>query len=287
MYQVTNYPQKKGYTKEFFEVLNFLKALNDKYQYITFHWSRWEWMFARDGFDEMDLSTIAIFRQDNEIKGLILIEDEPNLLFLIYEFEDYIREEILNYIIRNDLRQDLVVPEDELMINLLKDNRYYQTEWKEPVTKFSKGDFKVPEIEGYSIVSLERDYRLDQIHHALWRGFNHGDDIDYSKENLEGRRHMTSSPNFKKKYTYVAIKDGKYQSYAGIWYLNNTKTALIEPVATVPEHRRKGLAEACILNCIKVAKEDGAKDIFVGSNQPFYLHMGFEHFAWAYRFKKI
>ena len=37
-----------------------------------------------------------------------------------------------------------------------------------------------------------------------------------------------------------AIKDGEYAAHCGVWY-NGGNTAYIEPVATVPEHRGKGL----------------------------------------------
>lgn len=38
---------------------------------------------------------------------------------------------------------------------------------------------------------------------------------------------------------------------------------------------------------IQKAQEDGATDIFVGSNRPFYLNMGFKPFDGAYRYGLI
>lgn len=287
MYKIINYNEEKDYNKDFYKVLNFIKELNEDYHYLYFHWSRWEWMFARDNLKETELSQIKFFYNDkDELDAVILFEDEPNTFFIIYKFIDNIREQLVDFIVENNLNSDIIVPRDELIVKLLKNKGYYNHGKYDPVSRFKLKDFEVPKIPGYSVVSLEEDYRLDQIHHVLWRGFNHGDEVDYSQDNLLSRQHMTSSPNFKKNYTFVAIKDDFYQSYSGIWYLKNTKTALIEPVATVPNHRRKGLAQACIYNSIIQVLNDGAKDIFVGSTQKFYFDIGFEEYDYAYKLSK-
>jgi GNAT superfamily N-acetyltransferase len=286
MYYTKFYPKTKAYGKTFEDVRQFLLKHNEMLKNIHFHWSRWEWMFARDSFKTEDLSLITLFMKDNQIKGLLSIEDEPGVYFLVYDDNQELKDFIINYMVENNIQDDIIIPNDEDMKQRLLSLNYEQTDWIDPVTRLNDGPIELPETPGYDIVSLEEDYRLDQIHHALWRGFDHGDDVDYSKQNLEDRRHMTSSPNFKKYYTYVAVHNNQYVSYAGIWYEKGTKTALIEPVATVPEHRKKHLARACIYHAIQRAKNDGATDIFVGSNRSVYLNMGFQPFDNAIRFKK-
>lgn len=186
----------------------------------------------------------------------------------------------------NHPNDDVIVSKDPEMIELLTQSNYEKLDWIDPIAKFNLSSFQIPETIGYHIKSLEEDYRLEEIHYALWKGFGHGDDISYDAKNLMDRKHMTSSPNFKKSYTYVAHKDHHYVSYAGIWYLKGFKTALIEPVATIPEERRKGLSKACIYRAIQEAVKDGAKDIFVGSTQKFYYDIGFIPYDEAYRFHK-
>lgn len=287
MYKIIDFKQEKNYNEDFYTVLNFIKELNEDYKYLYFHWSRWEWMFARDNLKESELSQIKLFyNDDNNLDGVVLYEDEPNTFFIIYKFKENIREEIVNFILKNKLSQNIILPRDGQMLKLLENEDYYNHGKYDPVSIFKLEEFEIPETPGYEIISLEEDYRLDQIHHVLWRGFNHGDEVDYSEENLLSRQHMTSSPNFKKNYTFVAIKDDKYQAYSGIWYMKNSNTALIEPVATVPNHRRKGLAKACIYNCIAQVLNEGAKDIFVGSTQKFYFDIGFEEYDYAYKLSK-
>jgi predicted N-acetyltransferase YhbS len=156
----------------------------------------------------------------------------------------------------------------------------------QPISWFSPKEIDLPKPQGYQIKSIEQDYRLEEVHHALWLGFNHGPDITYTQQELDDRKSMTSSPHFKKKYTFAAHHDNHYVAYAGIWFIEGSKTALIEPVATVPDHRRKGLAQACIYHAINEAKKDGAEAIFVGSNTKFYQDIGFKLYDASYRYTK-
>jgi GNAT superfamily N-acetyltransferase len=56
--------------------------------------------------------------------------------------------------------------------------------------------------------------------------------------------------------------DGSTAAYCLIW-LDDRKVALIEPVGTVPEHRRKGLAKAVCLAALHAARAAGAKQAVV------------------------
>jgi GNAT superfamily N-acetyltransferase len=286
MFQIKHYPKTKDYGKAFHELIRFLNRKNEEHRFIFFHWSRFEWMFARDNFKEEDLPNITLFYEKEKIVGALIFEDELNPYFVIYDDRLELKQTIVTYLKSNEIKDELIIPQDDEMVQLLKLEGYIQTDWIDPVTRFSLEKLEMPETLGYEIKSLEEDYRLDQIHYALWRGFDHGDDVVYSDQNLNDRRHMTSSPHFKKRYTFVAVKDNQYVAYAGIWYMENSKTALVEPVATVPEHRGKGLARACIYHAIEAVRKDGAKDIFVGSNRSVYLNMGFTPFDYAIRFKK-
>ncbi|NLH95902.1 MAG: GNAT family N-acetyltransferase [Clostridiaceae bacterium] len=47
------------------------------------------------------------------------------------------------------------------------------------------------------------------------------------------------------------MKDGEYACYAGMWFDEINKYAYLEPLATVPEHRRKGLTTVALTEGIK------------------------------------
>jgi len=69
--------------------------------------------------------------------------------------------------------------------------------------------------------------------------------------------------------------DGEFASFAGTWYIAENRIAYIEPVATDPDHRRKGLGTAVVLEGLRRAAKLGATVAHVGSDQPFYRSMGF------------
>lgn len=286
LYTIHRYPKDKSYHHTFFEVISFIQQQNEKLQFLSFHWSRFEWMIARDNMDLETLEDIIIFRdQASRIVGMLIVEDRPGEWFMIYHQDKQLKVMMVHYIV-DILKGDIICPIDEDITNICISLGYQQDDWKDPISIFDHSYLNLSIPENYHITSLEEDYRLDQIHHVLWLGFNHGDDIVYDENNLEDRRHMTSSPHFNKRYTFVAQHDTTYVSYAGIWYIKGDKTALIEPVATIPNHRRKGLAEACIMHAIHEAVKDGASNIFVGSDMKFYQDIGFKQFDYMVKFHK-
>lgn len=285
MYRIIKYKQK-SYDVLFNLVVDYLNKKNDDMQFLHFHWSRWEWMFARDNLNEEELSQIVLIMDEEQLVGLITYEDEPGLWFFVYDDRLSLKQFMLTYFIEQHPNDDIMIPEDSEMIRLINEVGFKETDYIDPITKFNQKNLDVDLCEGYELVSLEEDYRPDQIHHVLYRGFNHGDNVDYSEENIQSRVHMTSSPNFKRSFTYVAKFQNIYVSYAGVWFKKNSLTALVEPVATVPEHRKHGLARACIKACIRKVIEEGAKEVFIGSNRDFYLNMGFETYSKAIRFTR-
>jgi predicted N-acetyltransferase YhbS len=285
MIEIKHYPKDSSYGEVFRRVISFLNEQNERLEAIHFHWSRFEWMIARHSFKVDDLSQITLFERDQRIVGALIFEDEPGILFAIHTDDFAVKKSMVDYVIERDIKDDLVISRDDEMIDLLSE-RYRKLDWIDPVTRFELHDFRVPMVEGYTFSSLAEEAKLEEIHRALWLGFDHGDDITYSKQDLADRKRLISSPNFDRRYGYVAVKDGHYVSYASIWYMKGTSTALIEPVATTPKHRRKGLAKACIYRAILAVLNDGAKHVFVGSNRDVYIKMGFSSFDYALRFKR-
>lgn len=70
--------------------------------------------------------------------------------------------------------------------------------------------------------------------------------------------------------------DGSFAAYCGMWYEARHRIAYVEPVCTDPDYRRMGLGVAVVLEGIRRCGAEGATVAFVGSEQPFYLAMGFE-----------
>ena len=66
-----------------------------------------------------------------------------------------------------------------------------------------------------------------------------------------------------------------YVSFAGMWVVAENRVGYVEPVATDPTYRRMGLGRAAVLESIRNAGAGGARVAWVGSDQEFYLAMGF------------
>ena len=88
---------------------------------------------------------------------------------------------------------------------------------------------------------------------------------------------MQSGPNFQKELTIVVKAPSRdFVSFAGTWFVPQKKYVYVEPVATDPDFRKKGLGKAAVLEGIRRCSELGAQVAYVGSNQKFYQKLGFK-----------
>ena len=88
---------------------------------------------------------------------------------------------------------------------------------------------------------------------------------------------MQSSPNFKMDQVCVVVApDGNFAAYSGIYYVDENKFAMIEPVATDPDYRQMGFGTAVVYECLRIVQAKGAKLAWAGSDLEFYKSMGFE-----------
>lgn len=288
MFIMKDYPATKGYTDSFYEVFEFLRKLNEKGRFLSFHWSRFEWMFARDGFDGNDLPHNKLIYQNNALVGAFIFEDRPDHYFMIYDDNIELKRYMVNYLLETNYLLNVMVPQDDEMIYFLKEAGFESSTDIDQLSRFTLPSFELPKPKGYHIQSLASNPNIKEVQYALWRGFNHGDDVPYDETSIKERDYMFSSPHFNRNYAYVAATEEHFVCFVGIWYFKGDKTALLEPVATVPDHRQKGLAKACIYHAIKAVKDAGAKEIYVGSTQISYLKIGFvpyDHLT-PYRKKK-
>ncbi|MCK4973000.1 MAG: GNAT family N-acetyltransferase, partial [Candidatus Heimdallarchaeota archaeon] len=92
---------------------------------------------------------------------------------------------------------------------------------------------------------------------------------------------LQKCPDYRKDLdVYVIAPDRELVSFCLIWFDEKNKIAILEPVGTNPDHRKKGLAKIVVYEAINRVKKEGAEKIYVGDGQQFYLSIGFKH---AYR----
>jgi predicted N-acetyltransferase YhbS len=248
----------------------------------------WEYMHSHPYLDEASLEKIGIWEDSGEIVGVVHYESKVGEVFFeIHSDYTYLKSEMLDYAEEHlfgttESGNHFVrayITDMDLEFQALVQSRGYQRDAKHdrPISQF-----KIPRPftpitlpDGFHLQSLQEDNDLYKIHRVLWRGFNHKGEPP--EEGIEDRRKMQSVPNYRKDLNIVVVApDGNFVSYSGTWFDPTNRFAYMEPVATDPVYRRRGLGTAAVLEGIRRCVELGATVAFVGSDQEFYISLGFE-----------
>ncbi len=129
---------------------------------------------------------------------------------------------------------------------------------------------------GYQIISMAEGWDFGKYNEVMWRGFNHQGPPPCGDADIRIRKEMLSSPMVIPEIVLAVVApDGRYVSHCGMWYTPGEEYALVEPVATDPDYRMRGLGKAVVLEAVKRCGKMGAKVALVGSSQQFYYNFGF------------
>jgi predicted N-acetyltransferase YhbS len=129
---------------------------------------------------------------------------------------------------------------------------------------------------GYRLGCMaDRNSDIEFRRKAFGLAFNHPNPKDWpSQISYQG---LQQAPDYRPDLDfYVVAPDGEYAAFCIAWWDEFNQIASLEPIGTVPEHRRKGLARAVVFEAIQRVSALGASRVFVGSDQEFYLSLGFE-----------
>lgn len=251
----------------------------------------WEYMHYHPLLDSASLDKIGIWEEAGRIVavshyewrlGEAFFQFAPDYRFLQGEMLEY-AEQYLHGQSSQDGRKELRVyagDRDSDFQSLLQARGYKRrAEWNRPQARFVVPD-PFPRIvlqEGFQLKSLADECDWAKVHRALWRGFNHEGGPPMTDEELESRRRMFDTPSARRDLKIVVeAPGGDFVSFCGMFYEATNKFAYVEPVATDPDYRRMGLGNAAVLEGIRRCAELGARVAYVGSDQAFYLAMGFE-----------
>ncbi len=172
-----------------------------------------------------------------------------------------------------DGRRRLVVwtdDQDAVRLELLKRRGYSRGKWTEHQWRRDLDGpiAEAPIPAGYTVRSLGGEDELPARSWASWRGF-HPDEPDEAYEGWEWYLGIQRCPLYRRDLDIVAVAPGgELASVCTLWYDDVTRSACVEPVATVPEHRRLGLARANISEGLRRVQRLGATRAFVGGYEP-------------------
>lgn len=160
--------------------------------------------------------------------------------------------------------------EDTLRLSILEERGYTRGKWAEYQWRRDL-DAPIPDARiptGYTVRSLGGPDELPARSWASWRGF-HPDEPDENYQGWEWYLNIQRCPLYRRDLDIVAIAPGsEIASFCTVWYDDATRSAYVEPVATVPEHLRRGLARATITEGLRRVQRLGATRAFVGGYEP-------------------
>jgi len=251
----------------------------------------WEYMHGHPFLDKSALSKIGIWEDSGKIVALAHYESRLGEAFFEFHPEyRHLRQEMLEYaesslqgVSEKDGRRYLqayINDYDEQFLSLVRERGYEQKlEWARPMAQFTIPD-PFPPItlpEGFRLTSLAEKPDWEKVHRVMWRGFNHPGEPPAGPEWLEERRVMFDTPKARRDLKIVVeAPNGDFASICGMFYEPTNRYAYVEPVATDPTYRRLGLGKTVVLEGIRRCAELGASVAYVGSDQAFYLSLGFE-----------
>jgi predicted N-acetyltransferase YhbS len=166
-------------------------------------------------------------------------------------------------------------------IRLLTERGYEKTTWGGMTRHLRFGGRSLPRpiiAAGYYLRGTYRDDEQDYQYVAdiLNAGFNRS--IHTARE---FGNFATQSPSFRHELNLVAeTLDGNFAALVGLTFDETNRLAILEPVCTHPEHRRKGLAQTLVFEGLHRVRTMGAVDVIVGTGDTdmangFYEQVGF------------
>lgn len=145
-------------------------------------------------------------------------------------------------------------------------------EWVVGIYDFSKAPLNYQLPEGFSFEEPGK-FDMNKMIEASWRGFDHDTEPEGG---VERGYHLISAPHSTPELD-VIIKNSndEYVCYAGMWMVPENNLAYMEPLCTVPEYRRMGLASAALSELYRRTVSRGATHMTGGANE-FYFTIGYE-----------
>jgi mycothiol synthase len=125
----------------------------------------------------------------------------------------------------------------------------------------------VPLAPGYTIRALGDGLELLERCYASGLGFHQGD-IRIAVDNRDDPtwyRNIQTAPLYRRDLDLVAVAlDAAIAAFCTIWFDDATRSAMFEPVATVPAHQRRGLGKALLTEGLRRLQRMGAIVVTVG-----------------------
>ncbi len=195
----------------------------------------------------------------------------------------------------------VLFPGQTALIDAAK-RRGYALDHEEPeyCFDFATHDLNRPIPEGFHLIDPPSCDPV-KLARCFWKGFGHaerapfenwaehvrGDDWNAQRsyygvlgETLAPPPHATYDHN-----VIIADAAGEYACFSGMWWVAANRLAYMEPLCTIPEYRRRGLAEAALSEHVRRLRPLGAR-YMTGGGDPFYRKIGYDRIIRPQYWKK-
>ena len=286
-YRIEKYRDCERFNEQYQDIYNFLLDA-EKFEYNEhFHWGRFEWMQTHALLDEDKLTNIVMFKNENEeIVGMLTYDTfyDDRVYLLHTSSDEYLLNKMIDTVFENEAGRVVIKvnSKDEVLSKMLQERQFEKKQKDVSVLELDLSgmlEYKIP--DEYSISSQEFDMDTWQYQLVIHKGFGNEDIPDKWEDEIFARG---VNKNMQLQ-TFAIVKD-EYCAHCGLWYTEGA-SAYVEPVVTIPEHRKKGLARAVIYEACKRAKNLGAKRATVLSDQEFYYKIGFKCSSEVYCWEKV
>jgi ribosomal protein S18 acetylase RimI-like enzyme len=182
--------------------------------------------------------------------------------------------------IQRDEQQVLAVwtdAQDSQRLDILKRRGYTKGKWAERQWRRDLDESipGVPIPPGYTVRALGDVDELPARSWASWRAF-HPNEPDEDYKGWTWYLNIQRCPLYRRDLDIVAVAPSGEShrhspgivAFTTVWYDDVTRSAYFEPVGTMPEYQRRGLARAVITEGLHRLQGLGATRAFVGGYEP-------------------
>ena len=239
-----------------------------------------EYALCSDWMDKSFVHRNRLWFDGDKIIALVFYENPvTDVYFSLRPGYEFLAEEMIAYaesgMTKKAGRQRLVIfgAQTALIEAAKKAGWHKESGYWEKVLDFSKPlERALP--EGYRFADVPLD--VAKCCECCWKGFGHEAEEGPWDGDYEHAFQLMAAPHATDELD-VAIENeaGEYVCYAGMWWTPENQLAYMEPLCTVPEHRRKGLAAAALSEMYRRTKALGATHM-TGGGDPFYDKIGFK-----------
>lgn len=286
----------RSYNNDYNKIMDFLREifLETKTQHCWLP-QRWEYaehfvnhLYIERGADDWK-KYIKIWEQNGKVVGVCHKEDGNNAFMQIRPGYDYLTDEMLDFAeeaiasVNQEGKKSLVVwsPQSNLYRNdrltargytRCEDGNYYNIQYLDMEY--------IPQLPNRYIFTCATEVKDALSRHiAAYNAFHPG--AGSPKVVPDSFLKMEKAPLFRPEFEIMTqYQDGALTSFCVVWYDEQTKTGMFEPVATHPNHRKLGLGKAMLIEGLRRLKAIGANRAYVESygdnRKAFYNSAGFE-----------